>query len=360
MTADAVGGVWSYALDLARGLAPHGVETVLAVLGPAPDADQAAAARSVPGLRLLPTGLPLDWLAVDDGAVRAAAAALAALAAESGAELVHLSSPALAAEACFSMPVVAACHSCVATWWQAVRGGPMPAAFVWRTGLVGHGLRAADALVAPSAAFAQATARAYGLARPPAVVHNGRAAPPAAPTRRAAVFAFTAGRLWDDGKDVATLDRAAAALAIPVLAAGPVEGPDGTRVAPRHLRPLGRLDEGAIRRWLAAAPIFVSTARYEPFGLAVLEAAQAGCALVLADIPTFRELWDGAAEFVPPGDAAAVAAAVARAAGDAAHRAALGAASRARSRRYTAEAMAAGVLEVHRAALRGATREAVA
>ena len=36
MTADAVGGVWTYALDLAAGLAPFGVETTLAVLGPAP------------------------------------------------------------------------------------------------------------------------------------------------------------------------------------------------------------------------------------------------------------------------------------------------------------------------------------
>ena len=32
----------------------------------------------------------------------------------------------------------------------------------------------------------------------------------------------------------------------------------------------------------------------------MLEAAQAGCALVLGDIPTLRELWDGAAIFVSP------------------------------------------------------------
>ncbi len=48
----------------------------------------------------------------------------------------------------------------------------------------------------------------------------------------------------------------------------------------------------------AAATVFASMARYEPFGLAVLEAAQAGMRLVLSDIPTFRELWDGAAIFV--------------------------------------------------------------
>jgi glycosyltransferase involved in cell wall biosynthesis len=34
----------------------------------------------------------------------------------------------------------------------------------------------------------------------------------------------------------------------------------------------------------------------------VLEAALSGCALVLGDIPTLRELWDGAAIFVNPSD----------------------------------------------------------
>ncbi len=260
------------------------------------------------------------------------------------------------------------CHSCVATWWQAVHGAAaLPADLAWRARLTAQGCRAADALIAPSAAFAEATARTYGLARPPAVVHNGRARPadgdaPAGPA--AGLFAFTTGRLWDDGKDIATLDQAAALLPIPVHAAGPLEGPNGARIAPRHLRPLGRLAEAAVRDRLRGAPIFVSTARYEPFGLAVLEAAQAGCPLVLADIPGFRELWDGAAEFAPVGDPAAFAAAIARVAGDATgrRRSLLGAAARARSRRYTVEAMAAGVLAIHDSALRAAQtpREAVA
>ena len=38
MTADAVGGVWTYALDLARGLSAQGVQVSLALLGPEPGA----------------------------------------------------------------------------------------------------------------------------------------------------------------------------------------------------------------------------------------------------------------------------------------------------------------------------------
>ena len=45
-------------------------------------------------------------------------------------------------------------------------------------------------------------------------------------------FAFTAGRLWDKGKNVPTLDRAAELLAIPFYAAGAEQGPSGVTFAP--------------------------------------------------------------------------------------------------------------------------------
>ena len=114
---------------------------------------------------------------------------------------------------------------------------------------------------------------------------------------------LTAGRLWDDGKGAALLDRIAPRLSAPIRAAGPTSGP-GTQAHLPHLALLGALDEPALAAAYAAATVFASPAHYEPFGLAVLEAAQAGMALVLSDIPTFRELWDGVATFVPANDEA--------------------------------------------------------
>ena len=87
----------------------------------------------------------------------------------------------------------------------------------------------------------------------------------------------------------------------------------------------------------------------------MLEAAQAGCALVLSDIPSFRELWDGAADFVPADDDRALAAAVERAARDPAR---LGAAAQRRAERYTVEAMASGTAALYRALLRRAATAA--
>ena len=346
MTADAVGGVWSYARDLARGLAARGVEMTLAVLGPAPETVEA-----IPGVDVQITGLPLDWLADTPDEVTRAGEAIAALAARIGADVVHLNSPALAV-ARFAQPVLGACHSCLATWWEAVRGGAPPADFTWRTDLLARGYARCDALVAPTRAFAHATVRSYALPRAPHVVHNGRRTWPRGD--RAGNFAFTAGRLWDEGKDLTTLDRAAARLDVPVLAAGPTRGPNGAEVTLPNLRLLGNLDPPTLRGWLSRGPVFVSAARYEPFGLAVLEAAQAGCALVLSEIETFRELWDGAAIFVPPGDDDGFARAVAALLRDRERRVQLRVAALERARRYTVEAMVEGVHAIHRDLLAGA------
>jgi glycosyltransferase involved in cell wall biosynthesis len=354
MTADAVGGVFTYALDLSRGLAARGVRTTLAVVGPPPSAAQAAEARAISGLTLVHTGLELDWTAGASATVEAAGPRLAELAERSGADLVQVNSAALAAHGDFPCPVVVAAHSCMGTWWRAVRGGPMPADFVWRTALAGRGYERAEAVVAPSQAFAEATARQHGLDRAPVVVRNGRTAARARRRPEPAAFAFTAGRLWDAGKNLEVLDAAAARIRAPVIAAGPVQGPHGGRLPLARLVMAGDLSAAEVQRILARRPVFVSTALYEPFGLAVLEAAQSGCALVLSDIPTLRELWDGAALFVDPRDPGAVTEALNAVLHGPELRATLAAAATARARRYTVERMAGGMLGVYRGLVPGA------
>lgn len=358
MTADAVGGVWTYALDLARGVAAAGGETALVVLGPAPAADQLREARAVPALRLIDSGLALDWTAEGPADLAAAAEAVGSLARELRPDLVHLNSPALATAGGLPSPVLGACHSCLATWWATVKGGAPPADFAWRIEALRRGMAACDALVAPSRSFAEATRAAHGGAEP-FVVHNGRTAPPPIQRARAPVV-FTSGRLWDEGKNLAMLDAAAAQARVPLFAAGPLQGPRGERAAVSHAQALGRLSAEEITLWLSCASIYAASALYEPFGLGVLEAAQAGCALVLADIPTFRELWAGAAVFADPRRPDAFAAALAALLADAAERDRLGEAARARAARFTIATMTSGMLDLYRRLGAAPPREAAA
>lgn len=360
MTADAVGGVWQYATGLAAELAGEGFGVTLAVMGPAPDASQRRCLDGVPGVRLVETGLPLDWMCNNPAEVAAAALGLARLVRACGADLLHCNSPALLGAAPFPVPVLAAAHGCITTWWQAARGGaPVDPALAWHGDLMRRGLCVADAVVAPSASFAATLEATYGLARRPLVVHNGR--PPAdalQPGAHRLDAALVVGRMWDPVKNAALIDAVAARLDLRFLVAGQLSGPHGEEAAFVHAVALGALPDADLAALLALRPIFVSAATFEPFGLAVLEAATAGCALVLSDIPTFRELWDGAAVFADPRDAAGFAGAIARLHADPDARRTLGEAAQARALRFTPAAMARGVTAIYRRLLAG--REAAA
>jgi glycosyltransferase involved in cell wall biosynthesis len=338
LVTDAVGGVWAYSIELARALQRLGIETVIAVMGPSPAAKQRDEAA---GLRLIDTGLPLEWLDTNPREIRRAGEAIA-----ESVDLVQTSSAALLADVRFRQPCVAVQHSCVASWWAAVKRAPMPFDFQWRRELADAGLRRASAIVAPSIAFAAETARIYDAKVPVNAVHNGRSIMSSARVPQGQ-FVFTASRLWDEGKDVATLDAAAGRLRVPFQAAGPTRGPNGASARFDHLELLGEIGAVRMAGLYSARPVYASAALYEPFGLSVLEAAQAGCALVLSDIPTHREIWNGAAIFAPLRDARAFADAIQDLIDDPDEREQLGRLAQARARFYTPDRMARGMAEIY-------------
>jgi glycosyltransferase involved in cell wall biosynthesis len=343
VTTDAVGGVWRYSMELCSAWAERGIDIVLAVLGPAPGAAQRREAASIERLLLLETGLSLDWTARDRHELEQVCDELAGIARRHGASSVHLHAPALVGRADWPVPVVATIHSCLLTWWQAMRTGAPPDEFAWRIQATSAGLRRADAIAAPSAAFAADVRHAYQLGRSITVVHNGRRPLPL-PVRKRAPGVFAAGRLWDAAKNAAGLDRAAAAVPVPVNVAGPARAPDGSHVTLRHARHLGVLDDDALADHLARNTVFAGVSMYEPFGLAVLEAAQSGMALVLSDIPVFRELWNNAAIFVDPCSTKSISAGLDEALR---HPAPLARASGLRTLAFSRDAMAGATLNIH-------------
>src|SRR3954471_24920671 len=62
MTTDCVGGVWTYSLDLAKALEPHGVTVVLATMGPAPTPDQRREAERHVNISLHQSTFKLEWM----------------------------------------------------------------------------------------------------------------------------------------------------------------------------------------------------------------------------------------------------------------------------------------------------------
>ena len=345
MTVDAVGGVWRYAVDAARGLARRGVECLLVGFGPKPSTAASVEVSAIEGARLVWLEAPLDWLAPEEHMLGRIGPELEDLALGHGCSLLHLNAPSQAVGLKSRLPVVVASHSCVVTWWQAMRDEPLPAAWRWQRARNTLGLAAADAVMAPSYSHAAALRKAYRLSRRIEVVHNASTPQFSADERQP--MALAAGRWWDAGKNGEVLDAAAALVPFPVVLAGALEGPDDSCFEPRHAVAGGLLEPCQLRATMGRAAVFVAPSRFEPFGLAVLEAAGTGAALVLADIPTFRELWHDAALFCPAQSPEAFATAMKLLVGDQALREKLGAAAFERARCFTAERQTEGLLAVY-------------
>lgn len=298
ITTDAVGGVWTYALDLARGLAARGIDSALAVLGPSPSDAQRAQVCGLDGLQLYEHCGKLEWMPEPWADVDASGAWLRAVVQQYRPDVVHLNGYAHGAID-FGVPSIVVGHSCVLSWWQAVRRERCPAEWTEYQRRVSRGLSTADAVVAPTSAMAIALIEHYGLARLVEVIYNGRDRSLFSATAQKRPLIFSAGRLWDEAKNVAALQRVAPRSPWPIYVAG--DARDG-HAADDSYAYLGRLAPRKVAAWMRRAAIYAAPARYEPFGLSILEAALSGCALVLGDIPTLREIWSGAAWFVPPDD----------------------------------------------------------
>jgi glycosyltransferase involved in cell wall biosynthesis len=339
MTVDAVGGVWRYAMDLATGLRSRGVETVFAVFGPPPSEKQRQEAKRIG--RLFCCDAPLDWMAECEAEILPVAREIMDLAHREKVDLLHLNLPSQAAGLHTDLPVVVVSHSCVATWFHIVRGEALPPAWDWQHDLNGRGFQRADVVVSPSRSHAEVLREVYGGIDRSALVHNASAVSelPGLPAEKEP-FVFAAGRWWDEGKNGAVLDTAAAEISWPVVMAGALHGPSGQQITLQHAVGRKELSHQQTMEWMARASIVVSPSLYEPFGLVALEAARLGSALVLADIPTYRELWDGVALFFDPRKPAELASAVNRLAHDDLLRAGLAERALSRSQAFNLEAQA--------------------
>ncbi len=351
MTTDAVGGVWTYTAELCRALARYGCAIDLGCLGGAAGEARRREIAGLRNVRLHESDYRLEWMADAWADVARSAAWLASLQRQTGADLVHLNCYGPAA-ASFDVPLLLVTHSCVHTWWRATRGtDPEPTADWLRyRNCVMHALCTADRVVAPTSASLAATDECYeevNLNGRAQVIHNGvdvgRWNAARLPSGR---FVLAAGRFWDDAKNLRQLVAIAPALPCPVMIAG--EGKLGAAAEAPGVVPLGPLPRADLVPWYRRAAVFAHPARYEPFGLAVLEAALAGCPLVLGDIPTLRELWNDVAVFVDPDDTEAWRSTLARLLADTEERRRRGLLARERALRYGASRMASGYAACYR------------
>lgn len=299
MTADTVGGVWTYALDLCRALQAFDIEVCLATMGAPLSASQQLEADTLPNLEVRESYYKLEWMDNPWDDIERAGEWLLGIEKEIEPDIVHLNGYSLAALP-WSSPVLVVAHSCVLSWWQAVKKEQAPIEWGEYRNRVARGLRAADAVVSISHTYAAELNTLYGPLDNLSVIYNGRDAD-AFYTLRKKKQAFAMGRIWDEAKNLSVLGRISNEAKYPILVAGDNHHPETNRkVEIFNVVLLGTLSQDQVRMNLAESYVYILPAKYEPFGLSVLEAALSGCLLLLADIPTLRELWQNAALYFNP------------------------------------------------------------
>ena len=351
MSTDGIGGVWTFSLELARGLAAHGIEVAIASMGGALTEEQQADALSLPNVTLFQSTCKLEWMDSPWEDVRRAGEWMLELEADLSPDLVHLNGYCHAALP-WRAPRLVVGHSCVFSWFGAVRGCAPPPKWDRYREETASGLRSAQGVTAPTMAMLHSLWGLYGPFITYGPVYNGRD-PAAFPPGEKEPMVFSAGRLWDEAKNTGALETAAEAIPWPVYMAGETEHPDGGRRTLQNVIPLGQIPPHELAGWLARSSIYVLPARYEPFGLTALEAGLAGCALVLGDIPTLREIWGDAALYADPCKPERISAAVNMLIRDPGKMRMLSRKARRRAVQFTPERMARGYVRIYEDLMRG-------
>jgi glycogen(starch) synthase len=300
MTADPIGGVWQYALELCRQLEKRDVNVVLASMGRQLDCNERASVLGLQNVELFERAYKLEWMSEPWSDVEAAGRWLLDLESRFRPSLIHLNQYSHGALP-WKVPCLVVGHSCVYSWFEAVKGSPPGPEWQTYKRAVRVGLKGADLVTAPSPSMLQSLKRHYGTFAAAEPIYNGRSRTCFAPGKKEP-FIFTAGRLWDEAKNIGSLKSVAGKLPWPICAAGESRNPDGQQMLVDGMTSLGRLSSQTLSGWFSRAAIFVLPAHYEPFGLSALEAALSGCALALGDTESLREIWDDAALFVRPAD----------------------------------------------------------
>jgi glycosyltransferase involved in cell wall biosynthesis len=296
ITADTLGGVWTYARELTTSLVRRGLRVTLVSFGEIPSLEQVRWMDALENLDFRPTGFKLEWMQDSEDDLAASAEYLRMVIAEVQPDVLHFNQFYYGAVET-TQPKVVVAHSDVVSWWKAVhhRQPEVTEWSRWYQEVVHRGIEGADALVAPSQAALDSTTANFVRPRKAQVIPNGRSPELFNPHQQKETYAASVGRIWDAGKNASLLTRIETPW--PIYLAGNNINPDALVQATSLNLGDGRLvfrgvqSESELRRLFAGAFLYIATSQYEPFGLAPLEAALSRCAILASDIPSFREIW---------------------------------------------------------------------
>jgi glycogen(starch) synthase len=312
VTADTFSGVWTYSRELVTGLVTQGAQVTLVSFGEIPLPEQTAWMQTLHGLEYHPTAFRLDWMQEGEQDFQAAQEYLCEIARDMRPDILHLNQLSFGGLP-VGTPRVVTAHGDVITWWLTTHGKePAHSAWLdWYRETIVAGLKRAEAVVTTTRWMADMLRVAYADDFAGYVIPAGRNPIYFNPFVAKEELVLAIGRLWDSGKQVALLTQHQHGLPVCIVGAdNPIPAPAlpiraDVRVSTGdvEISVKGAQTESQLRNLYSKSTVFAATSRYEPTGLASIEAAFSRCALVANDIPVFREMWGDAALYFERNDA---------------------------------------------------------
>src|ERR1041385_6263742 len=151
MTADTVGGVWTYTHELVTGLLRRGHRVTLVSIGGHPTPEQMQWMKGLESLAYFPTAYRLEWMQESVNDIEQSSEWLDRLIQQVEPDLLHFNQYAYGALPTH-IPKIVVAHSDVVSWWVNTREEDPPETswLRWYRGLVSNGLSGANAVIAPS------------------------------------------------------------------------------------------------------------------------------------------------------------------------------------------------------------------
>jgi glycosyltransferase involved in cell wall biosynthesis len=317
VTADTLSGTWTYTRELVTGLVTRGVRVTLVSFGEIPLPERTAWMDSLYGLDYRPTAFRLEWMQEAEQDLPDSSAFLADVVREVRPDVLHLN------QFCYGdlpvdVPRILMAHGDLVTWTLAVQGrAPQPTRWLkWYRDIVTRGIAGADAVAAPSSWMLDAVRACYARPRREAVIYPGRNPIFFNPYVNKDDSVLSVGRLLDAGKQVFLLTQHAHPVSVCIVGAEqtvpmpriPIRADVKVATDQSSVAIRGPQTESQLRALYSRAAIYAATSRYEPLGMAPLDAALSRCAIVANDVPSFREVWGDAALYFRTNDAASLAA----------------------------------------------------
>jgi glycogen synthase len=358
VTGDTMSGSWTYTRELVTNLVARGIRVTLVSFGEIPLPAQTSWMELLHGLDYRPTAFRLQWM--DEAPLDLAHSSefLESVIDEVQPDVLHLHQFCHATLAS-DLPRIVTAQGDLISWAQEVRGCPPRETpwLRWYRNMIEEGIAAADAVVAPSTWMLETLRTNYSRARREAVVYPGRNPIFFNPYVSKEDSVLSIGRLIDAGKQVFLLTQHPQPFAVCIVTAEltvplprvPIRADIKVATEKISVAIRGPQTEAQLRALYSRAAIYAATARYEPLGMAALDAAFSRCAIVANDIPSFREVWGDAALYFRTNDARSLSETLHQLEADRGLRHAYAERAYQRAReRFTAKRMIDGYLEIYR------------